>query len=248
MNKSFFKTISIGFFNENGTVILPIYNLAPSKEAWQSNIVHVTKQVQIFNANTFKTVQIREKIEDCFPRGDLLIVRPYSFAHGLEGIKIGEQRYFIFPSEDTNSVKLNYVHCKEIITEDEEGKLSEKELNDKISQLEKKIDIITKENESLKTKQSEFTINPDKFSTIEDIDKGLLNLQNIIGNLHYKRTKMQIEQEKQEESLCCVCQENERCIVFKPCGHICTCVTCCKIIKECPLCRKSISDKMRIFL
>ena len=46
---------------------------------------------------------------------------------------------------------------------------------------------------------------------------------------------------------CSMCMENNSIIVFN-CGHLCSCISCSRRVNECPICRKSISRRQRIFL
>ncbi|XP_035197482.1 E3 ubiquitin-protein ligase LRSAM1 isoform X2 [Oxyura jamaicensis] len=50
-----------------------------------------------------------------------------------------------------------------------------------------------------------------------------------------------------EKSECVVCMEQEAQTVFLPCGHVCCCQTCCEQLRACPLCRKDITQHVRIF-
>lgn len=36
-------------------------------------------------------------------------------------------------------------------------------------------------------------------------------------------------------------------MVFLPCGHVCCCQICCERLHTCPLCRKDITQRIRIF-
>ena len=42
---------------------------------------------------------------------------------------------------------------------------------------------------------------------------------------------------------CCICYENNVKVMFSPCGHICTCQSCCVPLEHCPLCRTSVLFK-----
>ncbi len=52
---------------------------------------------------------------------------------------------------------------------------------------------------------------------------------------------------------CCICLENEKIIVFQPCGHLVCCYGCLKlqpktpIFYKCPVCRRSTVRFQRIF-
>ncbi|XP_059684703.1 E3 ubiquitin-protein ligase LRSAM1 isoform X1 [Gavia stellata] len=51
----------------------------------------------------------------------------------------------------------------------------------------------------------------------------------------------------EKKSECVVCMEQETQMVFLPCGHVCCCQTCCERLRTCPLCRKDITQRIRIF-
>ncbi|NWH47359.1 LRSM1 ligase, partial [Fregata magnificens] len=51
----------------------------------------------------------------------------------------------------------------------------------------------------------------------------------------------------EKKSECVVCMEQETQMVFLPCGHVCCCQTCCERLHTCPLCRKDITQRIRIF-
>uniref|UniRef100_A0A8C3JGH2 Leucine rich repeat and sterile alpha motif containing 1 n=1 Tax=Calidris pygmaea TaxID=425635 RepID=A0A8C3JGH2_9CHAR len=51
----------------------------------------------------------------------------------------------------------------------------------------------------------------------------------------------------EKKSECVVCMEQETQVVFLPCGHVCCCQTCSQHLHACPLCRKDITQRIRIF-
>ncbi|XP_072739030.1 E3 ubiquitin-protein ligase LRSAM1 isoform X1 [Ciconia boyciana] len=51
----------------------------------------------------------------------------------------------------------------------------------------------------------------------------------------------------EKKSECVVCMEQETQMIFLPCGHVCCCQTCCERLHICPLCRKDITQRIRIF-
>jgi hypothetical protein len=48
--------------------------------------------------------------------------------------------------------------------------------------------------------------------------------------------------------LCTVCMEQEREILFLPCGHLCTCVKCAESMAACPVCRTNIQQRHRAYM
>ncbi|XP_064026944.1 E3 ubiquitin-protein ligase LRSAM1 isoform X2 [Pogoniulus pusillus] len=51
----------------------------------------------------------------------------------------------------------------------------------------------------------------------------------------------------EKKAECVVCMEQEPQMIFLPCGHVCCCQTCCERLQTCPLCRKDIAQRIRIF-
>jgi len=44
-----------------------------------------------------------------------------------------------------------------------------------------------------------------------------------------------------EFTLCVVCKERAREVVFTPCGHLVACYTCGNLCKTCPICRAKVT-------
>lgn len=47
---------------------------------------------------------------------------------------------------------------------------------------------------------------------------------------------------------CKICYQNDYNTVFLPCGHTLSCIQCALTVKKCPLCRKPIYKKIKIYL
>ncbi|XP_075228805.1 E3 ubiquitin-protein ligase LRSAM1-like isoform X2 [Lycorma delicatula] len=56
------------------------------------------------------------------------------------------------------------------------------------------------------------------------------------------------ETEESECNTCVICMDKQYQIVFIPCGHLCVCMTCVLPLRNCPLCRKSIDQKIRVIV
>ena len=54
---------------------------------------------------------------------------------------------------------------------------------------------------------------------------------------------------EKEQKLCVICQVQEKTVLLLPCRHLCLCEKCSlrKELKDCPLCRLAIEDKIRVF-
>uniref|UniRef100_A0A3Q0RXX0 Leucine rich repeat and sterile alpha motif containing 1 n=1 Tax=Amphilophus citrinellus TaxID=61819 RepID=A0A3Q0RXX0_AMPCI len=48
-------------------------------------------------------------------------------------------------------------------------------------------------------------------------------------------------------SECVVCMETGSQVIFLPCGHVCCCQVCSDALQTCPLCRASISQRIRLY-
>lgn len=48
-------------------------------------------------------------------------------------------------------------------------------------------------------------------------------------------------------SECVVCMEKGSQVIFLPCGHVCCCQLCSEALQNCPLCRGSISQRVRLY-
>ena len=53
--------------------------------------------------------------------------------------------------------------------------------------------------------------------------------------------------EQAAETQCVVCYGRRRAVAFTPCGHACACEQCAGRLRDCPMCRKPITQKIRIF-
>jgi len=94
----------------------------------------------------------------------------------------------------------------------------------------------------------------DKVSMWEgDIDtlkqKSLSDLNNMKYALeeNLNRVNMVISEKEVETGLCVVCLEIKKEYVFVPCGHFCCCATCTQTISQCPMCRKNIEQKVKVY-
>lgn len=60
-------------------------------------------------------------------------------------------------------------------------------------------------------------------------------------------TVMQENEKLKDMKLCKICMDNELCMTFLPCGHLATCEDCAKTLLTCPVCRRGIDKKVKIF-
>lgn len=61
----------------------------------------------------------------------------------------------------------------------------------------------------------------------------------------------QLDEEKRranEASMCILCYERNKCVAFRPCGHVCSCESCSRRVDQCPLCRAPVQQRVRVFI
>ena len=46
----------------------------------------------------------------------------------------------------------------------------------------------------------------------------------------------------EELKICKICQDRERDVTINPCGHFVSCIKCTRSIKQCPICRATITS------
>jgi hypothetical protein len=59
--------------------------------------------------------------------------------------------------------------------------------------------------------------------------------------------KTEKENENDDENSCCICFDEDKNMVFGPCGHICTCLYCSAKVDICPICRIKIDQKIKVY-
>jgi hypothetical protein len=100
----------------------------------------------------------------------------------------------------------------------------------------------TQEKESPVSIQSQFVF---------DESVSLIKLQKTIRE-EVKKLTEEIEAMKQKvdrcETLCIICLRNQKNCVFLPCGHLYTCMKCSENLPTCPICRKNVKQKVRVFM
>jgi len=57
----------------------------------------------------------------------------------------------------------------------------------------------------------------------------------------------------QDDMLCVVCLDRNKCILIRPCNHLCICQECCNQLKgmnrrmKCPLCNQNVNSTIKVF-
>lgn len=67
-------------------------------------------------------------------------------------------------------------------------------------------------------------------------------------NKKEKNNENEEEGDDNTEIKCVICLDNNKCMLAMPCKHVSCCEECIKAVKECPLCRKVIESKIKIYL
>ena len=63
------------------------------------------------------------------------------------------------------------------------------------------------------------------------------------------KSNEQIDSPSQSDATCCkVCMENEMKVLFLPCRHLSTCISCSKKVDDCTICRTIIQQRITCFI
>ena len=94
---------------------------------------------------------------------------------------------------------------------------------------------------SAKVIQEKCRLLKQKEKTISDLQK------KIVENGKYTK---QLEESVEKTSLCTICVEKRRNLIFFPCMHIVACAKCGKhqTITRCPICRMDITEKQKVII
>lgn len=60
------------------------------------------------------------------------------------------------------------------------------------------------------------------------------------------RMQRQSVQRAQSARCCVVCLDRQKSLLLRPCNHMCLCEACGNSVQECPLCRKTIVERIRV--
>jgi len=63
-----------------------------------------------------------------------------------------------------------------------------------------------------------------------------------------KNTEKDIDKKKDGGTVCVVCMEHDREVLFLPCKHLCTCSECAARLIICCICRQRIEERVNVFL
>ncbi len=84
-------------------------------------------------------------------------------------------------------------------------------------------------------------------------DNNAPKLDEIVNHKHYEEEGYRVEQKndveepKLDEYFCVVCFDEKRSVALGPCGHLCLCDNCVKILKTCPMCRANIQVILKVY-
>ena len=89
-----------------------------------------------------------------------------------------------------------------------------------------------------------------QYEEIQNQTKQLNLLQNLVLDLKNSQSSKKKAEKDETESIgkCIICLDRSLTYAVRPCGHLIACTDCAeKLPKTCPICRRTISDTLRIF-
>lgn len=74
-----------------------------------------------------------------------------------------------------------------------------------------------------------------------------------ISNCQKCKEYDEILKRQMDDRLCVVCQENPKCVVLLPCGHVCVCTECEHKLRgenefQCPVCRQRVRETALVYV
>ena len=106
----------------------------------------------------------------------------------------------------------------------------------------------------LKKRNSALLGEPTVIDSMSYID--ILELEHQLTSTLSATSKRKVDVQKEEEikrkeeaekKLCAICLTSDKCILLRPCNHICLCGPCSTLVTDCPLCRKLVTKKRKVF-
>ena len=89
---------------------------------------------------------------------------------------------------------------------------------------------------------------PPPDAAAEDDDEPLVPPGDVAGIKTETRQLKRKRDDLEDRILCAICMENDapRSVLFSPCNHLVACAACAPELKECPLCRAVIKNRIKI--
>eukprot|EP01119_Soliformovum_irregulare_P010195 TRINITY_DN2495_c0_g1_i1.p1 TRINITY_DN2495_c0_g1~~TRINITY_DN2495_c0_g1_i1.p1 ORF type:complete len:346 (-),score=87.13 TRINITY_DN2495_c0_g1_i1:8-1045(-) len=122
---------------------------------------------------------------------------------------------------------------------------SEKAWQDRISDLEKKLQTIPAKPALPSLSKIEPESSIDKMS-VDQLDKLENQYEETLKHIRQLKVK-RLRDQKEDEDLCCICMENNRDTILLNCAHICVCQNCADGLKICPMCRSTIVQAVKYY-
>ena len=122
--------------------------------------------------------------------------------------------------------------------------MNQRELKERENKLKERENKLEKDKAVLFNLSNNLKANAQKISKdLKIIKKTKHELVKKYGNQAFKSMKNDVQ-----ETSCVICLDENREMVFIPCGHICSCLKCAKKLKDCPMCRKKITHSVRFYV
>ena len=128
-------------------------------------------------------------------------------------------------------------------------------MNEKLLKWTKTIESLRRERDSIDVKWVSSKKELDRFrcettflrnQSLRELDKIEVEFKTALERISEEKTR---RDKAAEQKLCVVCMENQPTVVLMPCKHLCLCGECSQspTMKKCPMCRKSIENRLEIY-
>lgn len=106
------------------------------------------------------------------------------------------------------------------------------------------------ESQVLELKKKFKVLELDQTRKLHRKENELTKKQEEAKNLESKLKVLEMNNRELKEAIptpCSICLDNINDCTFIPCGHLCTCMSCAKQVTTCPLCRRVIKSRVKVF-
>jgi hypothetical protein len=145
--------------------------------------------------------------------------------------------------------QLNNLDFLELMPESRHKEFIHQKLYCMICHLKFDKDVVFKmHNEMIHNLQHSAKVIQEKCRLLKQKEETISNLQKkIVENGKYTK---QLEESVEKTSLCTICVEERRNLIFFPCMHIVACARCGnhQTITRCPICRMNITEKQKVII
>ena len=98
------------------------------------------------------------------------------------------------------------------------------------------------------TKVSQATMQKPSCSTTFRFHHPVLNSCSLSKGIIQQPEAAAVIKQLEQLKICKVCDKNNSDVLFLPCAHLCCCTDCSKSLKQCPVCKREVCEKVKTYM